>query len=138
VPPTDLAARVGHRLSAYRLAAQAARVAGGYTRFCGYFSVAPPAMRVGTQRAPDRVAAGVARWRAAGLAVAVTPLGYDPATDFVTDADIAARAAQLQALQRGEAPPPPGSGAARQQQQQQQQPRVAEAGRRMLRRRGAA
>ncbi|KIY92736.1 hypothetical protein MNEG_15226, partial [Monoraphidium neglectum] len=84
----------------------AAHLQGGYTQFCGYFRVDPATMRIGTQRAPDRVRPGLQRWRDAGLAVSAVPMPYDPSDDADGPAAQAARMEAMQRLQRGEAPAP--------------------------------
>ncbi|KAI8467160.1 MAG: hypothetical protein J3K34DRAFT_523984 [Monoraphidium minutum] len=106
---------------------EAAALRGTYTQYCGYFHVVPPAMRVGTHAAaPDRATSGLQRWRAAGLAVEVAPLPYDPAGDVVDDAARRRGAEAMARLQRGEAAvedrPASGQGGGGNGGQQEQQP----------------
>jgi hypothetical protein len=80
---------------------QAAQFAGGYTEFCGFFKVDPAHLRAASQPGSDRVSASLQRWRDAGLDVQITPLPYDRATDFTSEADRAKERARMQQLQQG-------------------------------------
>lgn len=58
-------------------------------------------MRLGVQRVPDRITNILSQWRAAGVAVSVTQLPYDPAVDFVDEAARAKERLRMQRTQQG-------------------------------------
>jgi hypothetical protein len=89
---------------------------GGYDKFCGYFTVDPATIQIGTEPVPDGVALGLARWRNASITYTQEDT-YVPEVDGV---DYYAQMEKAYAAQRGGSQQQGGP----QQQQQQQQPAV--------------